>query len=253
MERETQTEEYWRDAYRLTDVDQDRLLEYFMAKAAPATTDALARLLVTERVKAEEEAFAAQRPANAYQPSGSYAVGDELAFAALGGARGEVVAIRDGYNPRYDTFKVISVQLRGENRPREFAAEFSQPHALNADIGGTVEYLSLEELYDRYGHTVRQQLERELPGTGFVRFGGHWLPEALLVSYNEGDLNIADAMVDITTEALPTSELLKELSTAPDVALPIREFSLNYALSRDPRFRNTGTDERPLWHLKRLM
>lgn len=254
MERVTQTERYWRDKFRLTDEDYDNVLEHFIAKAAPLSTDALARFLMNERYKDEEAALAARVPTNAYHPAGRYRVGDLLIFPALGGVRGEVVGQRDGYNPRYDHFKVIQVRFEGRAAPREFVAEFKHPHALNIEIGAPVEeQLSPEQLYERYGFYVRQKLEQALASSGdFVRFGDRWLPAALLVGYNEGHLNIADAMIDITGDAMPPGELLKELSDGADVAPPIREFSLNYALSHDSRFVNVGTDERPLWYLRRL-
>ncbi|HBY93392.1 MAG: hypothetical protein M5U01_03260 [Ardenticatenaceae bacterium] len=254
MERVTQTERYWRDKFRLTDEDRDNLLESFITKATPLSTDAIARFLMNERYRAEERVLAARVPANAYQPAGHYQVGDHLVFAALGGGRGEVVGARDGYNPRYDHFTVITVQIEDEAAPREFVTEFKHPHALNLEMGAAQEeQLSPEELYERYGFYVRQKLEQEMAGSDeFVRFGDRWLPTALMVQYNVGHLNIADAMIDITREPLPPRELLKEIGEGAGVAMPIREFSLNYALSQDSRFVNVGTDERPLWSLGRL-
>lgn len=254
MERVTQTERYWRDKFRLTDEDRDNLLEHFINKATPLSTDALARFLMNERSKEEEAALAARLPANAYQPAGRFQVGDRLSFPALGGARGEVVGMRDGYNPRYDKFKVIQVQMEAQAAAREFVAEFKHPHALNLEMtAAPVEQLSPEELYERYGFYVRQKLEQELATSDeFARLGGRWLPTGLMIQFTVGHLNIADAMIDITGEPLPPRELLKEIGEGTDVAMPVREFSLNYALAADDRFVNRGTDERPLWSLQRL-
>lgn len=254
MERLTQTERYWRDKFRITDEDRENLLERFITQAAPLTTDELARFLMNQRIKQEEEELSARVPANAYQPAGHYEVGDMLAFPALGGVRGEVIAIRDGYNPRYEPFKVLAVQLDNEAAPREFVAEFKHPHTLNVETTSPVEeQITPEELYERYGFYVRQRAEQDLAGDDeFVRFGDQWLPSALLINFNEGHRNIADAMIDITGEALPASELLKEIGEGADVTMPIREFSLNYALSQDSRFRNVGSTERPVWFLRRL-
>jgi hypothetical protein len=256
MQRDTSNERFWRDRFRLTDDDRELLLDTFMTQSQPLDVAAMAHQLIENRVGKEEKGRTPVAGASSYQPSSSYQTGDQLVFPSLGGMTGKVVSIRPGKNPRYDAFKVLQVELDSGGAHHEFVAEFRHTHALNleSDVDAGGETLTLPEIEERFGFYVRQRLEQELAESNeFVRFGSQWLPSGLLVEINEGHRNIAEAMVDITGDALPTPEVLKEMGLPGNVARPISEFSINYALSQDRRFRNVGTSEKPRWHLTRLL
>lgn len=245
--RRTQTEEYWRDEFSVTDEDVEYLYTLFLEEGVPYSTAYLARRLMEKRCREEEEALqkAAEKGA-IYQPKDSYVEGQRLRFPALGEAIGTVVGVRPGENPEYGQFSVIQVELEGAGGIKEFAADFQLPHRLNRDE----RQLTPKELYRRYGRYLRGRLWERLEGhPEFVHFGDQWFLDGLMVEVHIGHLNIAEAMIDVAASPLPSEALLEEVDLGEDIPLAARAFSLNYALARDKRFVNRGSDSSPLWFL----
>lgn len=253
MVKSPQTECFWREIWHVSDDDIELLLEVFLEQNRPLTAEELAREYLRQLV-AEQKQRQAAAGAELYDPTRSYAVGTRLSFPQLDGAIGEVVDTRAGYNPRYDEFTVLAVRFDdGAGEVREFAADFRHTYALNFDAGTAIVELSPEELDKRYGKIVAEKLSVALEeDEDFIHFGRRWLPKVLLVEANEGNLNIAEAMIDVTGKALPTSELMKEMDLPENVSTPILEFAVNLALAADDRFINSGADNQPLWGLQAL-
>jgi hypothetical protein len=187
-----------------------------------------------------------------YSPTSAYEVGDKLLFPSVEDEVGEVVGVRAGENQRYGEFRVIQVRFPEQGETREFASELSPDFA---HLLAVVENppLNVKELFSQFGSYATAEVEAALEASdNFVQVGTNWLPKLMLVNFHEGHLNIAEAMIDITGEPLPTSELLKEISIEEEATDAVSRFSLDYLLSHDARFTNAGTATEPLWHLARL-
>ena len=246
--RPIETEEFWREEFEITEDDLEYLYAYFLETGIPHTTEELVRLIIQRRVEQAEQSRQTRLAAEGtvYQPRESYEVGQRLVFPALGpDVVGEVVGIRPGENPEYGDFKVIQVAIEG-NGVREFAAEFPLPHVLNAEE----KPIDVEQLYQDYGDLVRDALLSVLnEHPEYVRYGDEWLLKGLLAEVHVGHLNIAEAMIVIAGEPLPTERFLEEIELPEDIPLETQLFSLNRALSEDKRFTNVGAISKPLWAL----
>ncbi|MBA3530625.1 MAG: hypothetical protein H0T73_01705 [Ardenticatenales bacterium] len=251
MARATQTEAFWRDEFDILPEDEVAIQEYFIQQSAPLTTDELARFVMERRLSGKKKRRTGEK-GRKYDPTDRYEIGEELIFPALAGEIGEVVGVREGQNERYNRFQVLQVHLAELNQQREFAAEMEAPPGRMAQQGDEPE-MEFEELYERFGRYARDIVEAALEASdSFINLGAAWLPQFMLVKMHEGHANIAEAMIDITSEAMPTAELLKELPITEEAADAIKQFSLNYLLSQDPRFVNVGTETQAVWHLARL-
>jgi hypothetical protein len=240
--------EYWQDEFEVTEADLEMLYERFVNEEVPRPTAALVRDIVERRVERAERQRTAQADVNGvlYQPKESYDVGQRLVFPALGeDVTGEITEVRAGKNAEYGAFTVIQVKLDG-NGTREFASEFPEPHILNVEDTP----VSAENLYDTYGPIVREHLLAALAeNSEFVRYGDAWILKGLLPEVHIGHRNIAEAMIVVADEALPTERILEEIDLADDLPLETRKLALNRALSQDDRFINVGAITEPLWAL----
>ena len=106
----------------------------------------------------------------------------------------------------------------------------------------TDELVPPEEFYARYKDTFVPHLRTLLHNSPeFVWLAGKWFPRSLLVQINEGQLNIAEAVLDMNGGGpLPTEALLPELGLPAEVNRALQIFSLNYALYTDDRFDEVG-------------
>jgi hypothetical protein len=140
---------------------------------------------------------------------------------------------------------------------REFVAEFSADHRLNDDavlLSPTDELVPPEEIYTRYKDTFVPHLHELLRNSPeFVWRTDKWFPRSLLVDINEGQLNIAEAILDMNGGGpLPTEALLPELGLPVEVNRALQIFSLNHALYADDRFDEVGPAGEVVWFLNRL-
>ena len=255
--RASQTPEYWGDAFTLTADDREFLLNLFIEDEQPRATDQLAAALIRYRAQCEETALRRKQQGQGtlYQPKRAFQLGEPVVFPALDFAVGQVAAIRDGYNPDNGRFKVIEVELAGARR--EFAAEFAYEHHLNEDaaiLSPTEIIISPEDLYKRYAGTFVPHLRQLLHASSdFVWLAGNWFPRALIADLNAGQLNIAEAILDMNGGGpLSTAAILPELGVAPDINRNLQIFSLNDALYNDGRFDEVGPAGEVLWYLVRL-
>ena len=259
QKRRTQTAEYWLDEFAVHKEDLEYLYECFVEESEPRTIDELSLKVMERRHHREEEALARKSDKGLiYQPQDSYELGQRLVFPAFDYAIGQVLAIREGNNPRYGYFSVIQVQLENEVTPREFVADFAPDHALKRSAAlledSSGELLSPAQLYERYGQSVRERLQDALLlSEDFVHFGKLWFLRGLMPLVTPFNLNIAEAMIDERGQPLTVSQLLKEVELPAESKLSARAYALSYALSQDPRFVETSVSGEPTWYLSGLV
>jgi hypothetical protein len=256
IQRATQSPDYWGQKFSIQPDDLDYLLNKFLDDELPRSADELALELMRFRCQREETLLSRELvKGSLYQPKASYQVGEQIVFPALQFAVGKVVDMRDGVNPEVSPFKVIQVEMQNGGT-REFAAEYNQPHRLNADANFPDDQalLSPEELFTRYGKPVAELLVQRLETSpDFVRLAGKWFPRSLIAEVNAGHLNLAEAVLDVAQGGpLPTEVLLKDIGMPAAINRQLQIFSLNYALQKDERFDEVGPAGDVLWFLRRL-
>ncbi len=138
---------------------------------------------------------------------------------------------------------------------RMFAAELDS-HILNAGPLSTNESDEMNSItiLNEHGEQIEIKLEAALNADeSLVKIAGSWFPRALLIDINQGQLNLAEAVLDMSGgEPLPTEALIKDVELPAGVNPRLAEFSLNYALQDDERFDEVGPAGRVLWCLHRL-
>jgi hypothetical protein len=257
--RATQSPDYWGSRFTLSGDDRELLLNLFVEDEQPRSSDELAQVLIRHRSEREEAAMRRKQQAQGtlYQPKRTFEVGEQVVFPALDFVVGSVAAVRAGHNPDVAVlFKVIQVNM-DDGGVREFAAEFDGDHRLNDDsvlLSPSDELVPPEEIYARYKDTFVPHLRALLHNTPeFVWLAGKWFPRSLLVEVNEGQLNIAEAILDMNNGGpLPTEALLPELGLPAEVNRALQIFSLNHALLTDERFDEVGPAGEVMWFLNRL-
>ncbi|RLC67594.1 MAG: hypothetical protein DRI48_01880 [Chloroflexi bacterium] len=255
IQRKTQDPAYWSEEFEVTSEDLQYLGTLLVEEELPRSAEELGRALVLYLCQREEELIERTlSQGTLYQPKKSYAVGEQIVFPALGYRVGEVVGVRPGHNPEYDSFQVVQVEFEN-GRKREFASQLTTEHPLNQEAGPEETGLHTpEELAALYGPQVGKILEKRLEAEpNFVRLAGKWFPKDLLVEVNIGHLNLAEAVLDMAGGGpLTTEELLGDLELPEEITPQLRIFSLNYALQEDKRFDEVGPAGEVLWFLRRM-
>jgi hypothetical protein len=253
----TQAEQYWVDGFEITQADIDHLYSVLLERETPLSVDEMALIVVRYRVQHEQSSSRAPAVAgNAYRPMNQYAVGDEVVFPIEGGMVGKVVGVRPGNNPEAGEFSVLEVDIDGTRH--EFAADLKTEHVLNEDreepdepeISG----LTPEDIFIEYGGEVATALEERLSKQDdLVRLAGRWFPKSLLADVNIGHLNLAEAVLDMSSGGpLSTPEIIEQMGLLDESNERLAEFSMNYGLQRDDRFDEVGPAGQVLWYLKRM-
>jgi hypothetical protein len=216
----------------------------------------MALAIIERRVERETQAAKRREQGTTlYRPKERYALGQQLVFSAIDYATGTVVGVRPGNNPEFNGFEVLQVDF-GEGRPiREFAAGL-ELHKLNQEQqqSGMGEVLAPDALFAEYGPGIASKLEARLyANPDIARLAGRWFPRALLATVNIGNLNLAEAVLDMAGGApLPTDALLKDAGLPTNINPRLQAFSLHYSLQEDPRFDEVGPAGEVLWYLRRL-
>lgn len=259
LQPQTQTAAYWTTDFKLSRADIEFVFSRFLEDEQPQTTRALVLALIERRLQAESDRLRKQLArGEIFRPKNAYAVGQEVIFPAFGFASGKVTALRDGHNPEYGPFTVMSVEFEG-GKTRELACNLQVPHALNAENADGSPLLAVtqptpEEIYAQYGEALAEELEARLVDEKDAVFmGGRWFVKTLVADVGIGDLNLAEAVLDMSDGGpRTTSEILAELDFAKDLKPALREFSLEVALAADDRFDNVGAAGEVVWFLRRL-
>src|SRR5512143_3599585 len=249
-------EDYW-SKLQITRQDVDSLQAYLFELETPMTTHDLASVFITQRLKAEQDARAKQREAagRIYLPKDNHEVGEDLIFPALDWRRGRVTAKRQAVNPELSNFDVMTVEM--DAGPALMFASGLSEHALNNESISTPEEegANLDAIISEYGESIERKLQAAFAeeDSGLVEIAGRWFPRGLLVDISEGQLNLAEAVLDVAQgEPMPTSSLLKDVELPTNINPKLAEFSLNYALQFDSRFDEVGPAGQVLWCLRRL-
>lgn len=247
-------EDYW-DRFSLQADDEEFLYNYLLEKEIPQTSQELVVALVEDRIRREILILEKRRVSGSeiFLPKESYQIGQELVFPALSWRRGKIIEKRAGNNPALPPFDVIKVDFNGGQR--EFATGLAE-HILNEppDMSGEESLLNADFVLEQYAEPLALTLDQSLESNQeFVRIAGRWFPRALLVDVNIGQLNLAEAVLDMEGGGpLPTRSLLQTVEMPADINQNLAEFSLDYALWKDSRFDEVGPAGEILWHLKRL-
>lgn len=246
--------ETWADI-QITRQDVEFLHNYLFEHETPLTPRELALVLIHERNRAERAAVQKKQEGSGriYFPKDSHQTGDELVFPALAWKHGRVTEARSGVNPELGTFNVLTVEF-DDGSHRMFASALVG-HSLN-DQPVTVENEGFdpEAIMQKFGTELERKLEAAFNAdVQLIRIAGRWFPRALLVDVSVGNLNLAEAVLDMSAgEPLPTAALLKDVALPEGVNPKLAEFSLNLALQEDGRFDEVGPAGQVLWYLKRL-
>ena len=189
-----------------------------------------------------------------YRPEEKYAAGHALIFPVLGGVQGEVIAVRNGFNPANGEFRVIAVACDDECT-REFVSAMPD-HVLNTNpsgVGGSEPKTikeSAQKLLCEHSPDLQTQIENELRARGdIVRLAGYWYPRDLLSEINSGYLNLVEAALDVAGVPLTPDDILTRVGIDDVGERQLMLFSLNYALQQDERFDEVGAAGQVLWFL----
>ncbi len=258
LARQSQSPAYWKDNFRATRADVEYLFSLFLEEELPLTNREMALRLIQWRLTQEADAIRRViERGQVYTPKQEYAIGQELLFPALGYASGTVVADRDGENPDYGPFRVVTVEFEDKKR-RDFAAAFQADHKLNdavsGDFGIDSEAHDVEAIFAESAESIIDEIEARLvEEDDAVYFGGRWFLRSLMADINVGHMHLAEAMLDIGGGGpIATADLVNDLELAKNIPQPLKEFSLDVALSEDERFDEVGPRGRVWWFLKRL-
>lgn len=250
-------ESYWTE-FEVTDDDLDFIDNLLLEREVPLTSQEMASALVEHRLAelAQQRAQAAQSELQPYLPAGSYKLGQKLRFTQLDGQVGQVTGVRPGSNPGLDPFEVIQVEFENDGEAREFAAGLEQ-HSLNqieSDDEDRPEDETSESVMRQYASVLTSRVEQRLVDSpGIVRIAGRWFHAGLLAEINEGHLNLAEAVLDVSAGGpLPTRDLMEHMELPENLDPLLTEFSVDYALQEDERFDEVGPAGKVLWFLKRL-
>ena len=247
--------EYWL-SLQVTPQDVENLHTFLFERETPLTTRDLASEFVEARIRAERKAAESRQKAagKSFLPKEKYGVGDELVFPALDWRRGKVTAVRAGMNPSISSFDVLTVEMEDQS-VRMFAAGL-ESHLLNDAPIVTPESdeVSSAAILKEHSDAIEKKLENAFNlDNGLVKIAGRWFPRALLIDINQGQMNLAEAVLDMSGgEPLQTDALIKEIELPAGVNPKLAEFSLNYALQDDDRFDEVGPAGQILWCLRRL-
>lgn len=248
-------EDYW-ETFILQEEDTEFLYNYLLELETPLTSREMVSALVTERIKREIKVIERQRTAagDIYLPKESHTVNQKLVFPAFGWQQGQIVDVREGHNPDLPPFKIIRVDFESGEQ-HEFASELPD-HILNdpPSINQEDELLDSQSVLLAYGDELSSRLEEGLNDhTDFVRIAGKWFPRALLIDINVGQLNLAEAVLDIAGGGpLSTSAILNQVDIPSSANPKLVEFSFDLALQEDMRFDEVGPAGETLWYLNRL-
>lgn len=249
------SDSYW-ETIEINPKDIEFLYAYLLETEIPLPSSDLAEALIRHRIKLEKQALQEKQQENGdiYLPEKEYSIGDRVQFPAMNWINGEVTGVRPGNNPEVPSLKVLTVTLEN-GKTKQFAANVAD-HPLNQAATTTEDTSQNDEAYvlDTFGAEVTQKLNDKLEeNKDLVQVGANWFPKSLLISFNVGHLNLAEAVLDMNSGGpLPVKSLLEQIEVNSDDPAALVEFSLNYALQIDPRFDEVGTSGVVQWFLNRL-
>lgn len=248
-------EAYWK-TLEINQQDIEFLYNYLLETEKPLPSSQLAAALIKERIRKEKESLAHKQQKNGeiYLPKMDFSKGDKVQFPALNWLSGEVSDVRQGNNPELPELKVMTVALEN-GKSRQFAMNLID-HPLNEvkTITGDEDGNSEITIIEQFGEEITTKLEVQLvQNKEIVRIGDKWFPKSLLIEFNVGHLNLAEAVLDMHAGGpLTVDALLDQIEIDSDDPEELVRFSLNVALEQDPRFDEVGPSGEVQWYLNRL-
>ena len=228
--------EYWL-SLQVTPQDVENLHTFLFERETPLAVRDLCAEFIEARIKMERTAAEKKQKSGGknFLPKEKYQVGDELVFPALEWRQGMVTALRAGVNPSVNDFDVLTVAM-DDRSERMFAANL-ESHFLNEAPIPVPERDEMNPalILNEHGNLIEKKLEAAFAlDEGLVKIAGRWFPRALLIDIGQGQLNLAEAVLDMSGgEPLATDALIKEIELPAGVNPKLAEFSLNYALQCD--------------------
>jgi hypothetical protein len=247
--------EYWL-SLQVTPEDVENLHTFLFERETPLTTRDLAVEFVEARIRAERASAEAKKKSagKSFLPKEKYQIGDELVFPAIAWKQGRVIGVRAGVNPTVGEFDVLTVEM-DDGFERMFASNLGA-HPLNDEPLSVPEddVVTAAAILKEHGELIEKKLEATFGvESGLVKIAGSWFSRALLIDINQGQLNLVEAVLDMSGgEPLTTDVLMKDIELPASVNPKLAEFSLNYALQADDRFDEVGPSGQVLWCLRRL-
>jgi hypothetical protein len=220
----------------------------------PLGPEELATHLIRNRLRLQSEERASQPQQKTYLPMERFSLGDRLVFPAQGRVTGQVARVRPSRSINGASFEVIEV-LFEDGQTREYASNLPG-HDLNKvpiEIEESPDQQT-EQIAKAHAAAIAAQLSESLQQSpDFVYIAGRWFPKALIIDVGQGQLNVAEALLDMAAgEPLPTKQLLGEVELPEGVNPKLAEFSLDLALQEDERFEEVGPAGEVAWFLRRL-
>jgi len=244
---------YWNDL-DILDADLEALSTYLLEVETPLTPQELLSHLIDERLKRESEAAENQQKTEVYLPEDQHQMNQFLTFPALDNSTGKVLSSRKANILVGQEFDVIEVEFEDGNK-KEFASSFDS-HVLNTppEVVEEVTESVSELVFKEYGDDLVEKLDTALQvNQDFVYIAGRWFPKALIVDVTEGQLNVAEALLDMAGGGpLSTTELLGDVELPKGINPKLAAFSLDLALQEDERFDEVGPTGIVGWFLHRL-
>ena len=248
-------EDYW-ETFNLQEADVEFLYNHLLEIETPLSPQELTSELIKDRLKREMESAERQqnKEGQLYLPKKQFAVGDEVVFPNYDWVVGKVTGLREAQTSSEEPFSVIEVEFEDEDK-REFASELLD-HKLNIPpvIHEDDSVLSHPAVLKTYGDFISNKLVDVLNDSDdFVNIAGSWFPQALIVDVSAGNLNLAEAVLDLQQGGpLQTTEILSQVELPSGINEKLANFSLDLALQNDHRFDEVGPSGEVAWYLKRL-
>lgn len=249
----------WLKSFVITPADVEDITNYLLEKETPMLTRDLALYLINKRLEHEREVYQKRfKVARLYNPAESYAVGDKLIFGKWDLALGTVIDKRPGNNPAYGDFNVITVEFADTKDVRHFACDLKIPHPLAENPAGDVVHasanLTAQAIFDAAALDVTGRILEALHANKDLKqVAGYWFPKDLVLDIDIGTLHLAEAVLDVNRGGpLTPEQIIEQIGGLGSSPLALQTFSLNLAMSQDPRFDEVGPAGRILWFLKRM-
>ena len=237
--------------YPLDEQDIEFLYNWLLEQEKPQTIEIITDAFVENKIS---EIIASVQKQNAalklFHPEDDPAIGDKLTFSVFDMQSGKVIDKREGSNPDIGKFTVIKVEFENGDM-REFATNIVN-HPLN--LVGTVDEndpaLDKETVITTLGDEIKTNIAAAMADSGaFASIAQLWFPESLMIDINTGHLNLAEAVLDFTSDGpVSTWDILTQIGLADDNK-ELLEFSMNISLKDDSRFDEVGPSGEVLWFL----
>ena len=248
------SENYWLN-FEISGKVLEALYNYLLENETPLNKTEITQFIIDQVVTDEVKQNAEDKLSGGsmYLPRLKYLSGDSLVFPQFGWKKGKVLSTRNGNNPEFPNFEVITVEL--DNKETKQLASMLENHKLNEPIQ-EVRDSTLDPVYveTTFGDVISERITSTLSANeDLVSIAGSFFPKALLVDVGVGHLNLCEAVLEMNSGGpLTTLDLMKQIELPTDVNEKLTEFSLNYALQEDGRFDEVGPSGETLWFLKRL-